>query len=126
MSNSYGEVFTSTTEELDKKYRPFNNLFLLKGLKEKVKCYSSFSQDPFLYYECFNKIEMNMVQQSQEFGKDCELIDVSDGIFRINLKSVFQIAVIVILEHWRKSKNAKICVEKNLRVQSISSMINFI
>ena len=69
---------------------------------------------------------MNMVQQSQEFGKDCELIDVSDGIFRINLKSVFQIAVIVILEHWRKSKNAKICVEKNLRVQSISSMINFI
>lgn len=38
MSN-YAQIYLATIEGLDKKYAPFHNLFLLKGINAKVKCY---------------------------------------------------------------------------------------
>ena len=44
MNYSYGQMFTKTIIDIDNKYRPFHNLFLLKSLNQKSKCFESFSK----------------------------------------------------------------------------------
>ena len=89
MTTSYGEVYTKLVDEVNTKYLPFHNLYLLKSYRAKTDCYSSMPADrkvPSQYYQCFEKIEHELINNSKEFQKDYQNIEDEYNICIQNCK----------------------------------------
>ena len=49
----YADVYGQVINDADIKYKKLHNLFLLTGLRQKIKCYKNFNEQPDRYYDCF-------------------------------------------------------------------------
>lgn len=61
----YNEVYTNVLTEAQNKYKRLHNLYLLKGLRQKVNCFKSHPNKADEYYDCFFEVEGAMLRQSQ-------------------------------------------------------------
>lgn len=71
------------------KYKKLHNLYLLKGLRQKINCFKANTTQADKYYDCFYEIEGAMLRQSQEFVNHCDQIDVEYSIILGLIQNMF-------------------------------------
>jgi hypothetical protein len=49
----YTQVYTDVLNESQQKYKKLHNLYLLKGLRQKINCYKNNPIHADKYYDCF-------------------------------------------------------------------------
>ena len=116
----YNEVYNSVLSDAHEKYKKLHNLYMLKGIRQKINCYKTHAAKPDQYYDCFFEIEGAMLRQSQEFINNCEQIDVRCWWCRMNIRYAWQTVRRIIRETGRKNSNVSAVVGWSLKIPSNS------
>jgi len=49
----YSDVYNSVLTDAFEKYKKLHNLYMLKGIRQKINCYKTYATKPDQYYDCF-------------------------------------------------------------------------